>query len=408
MIGISLPKNKEMSLKKMEDYLNPDKVYFSYTKEDTLVVKEGDMVEEGDLLIRRKKFASIVPTSISGIVSFEKINNLDYVVIQNNGKEKKYEAREANYTYTKTEVLDILSESGIIGMGGAGFPTHVKYDTKEKIKTLIVNAVECEPYITADYALALQHPKEIVKGIHYLMQALHIKEAYIAIKAQNPLLKEKLLTVSDKYKKIKIVEVPNLYPMGWEKSLVRYIKHTDYKNLPIEKGIVVNNISTIYAIYEALRLKHKMTSRLVTFTGEGMKNPCNIKIKIGTPLKSVLEAIGGIKEDSILILGGPMMGTVTDLENVFLTPNINCVLALTKKEYQTITCLRCGKCTENCPSKISPILIAENKKDVDTLKYLHPEKCIECGICSYICPSKIDVREQVVFAKNKVKKGVKK
>ena len=151
-----------------------------------------------------------------------------------------------------------MKESGIVGMGGAGFPTYLKYDTNKKIKTLIINGVECEPYITADYRVSLDHAKEIIKTIHWIMKTLSIQECFIAIKVHNPLLKEKLFTIADKYKKIKVIEVPNLYPMGWEKSLVRYIKHTDYKTIPLEKGIVVNNISTIYGFNHFCQLSFNL------------------------------------------------------------------------------------------------------------------------------------------------------
>ncbi len=413
MIGVSIKKNKAMSLKTLESYLEPKKVYLPFGEEDDIFVKEGDEVYEGEIIARHKKNDLPVIASISGKISITKVKDtrgkeVSAFQIKNNFKKKAYEEEiPYDYTYTKTEFLDCLKEAGVIGMGGAGFPTYLKYDTKKKIKTLIVNAVECEPYITADHVLSSEKTKEIIKTIHWMMKTLSIKECFIALKVKNPTLKEKFFTMADKYKKIKVIEVPNLYPMGWERSLVRYIKHTDYKILPIEKGIVVNNVSTIYAIGQAMKYKKPLTERIVTFTGENMKSPCNVTVKIGTLIEEVLEHLGGTLHDSTCIIGGPMMGVESDLKNIPIDATINCVLIKKKELEKQNICLRCGKCTENCPAKIAPVLIKENKEDVSILKYLHPEKCIECGICSFICPSKLDVREDVKQAKETLKGGKK-
>lgn len=392
VIGIKLPKNKKISLTKIENFLNPGEVYFSYQDEDTLFVKEHDIVEEGQTIIKRKKFDVPVIASVSGEVSFKPMKDIHgkkikTIAIKNNGKEKVYEEIPYDYTYTKTEFLSLLKSSGIVGMGGAGFPTYLKYDTNKKIKTLIVNAVECEPFITADYVTALNHPKEIVKTLHWIMRAMSINECFIAIKVHNPLLKEKLLTVADKYKKIKVIEVPNLYPMGWEKSLVRYIKHTDYQKIPIEKGIVVNNLSTIYAIHQLLKYRKPLTERMVTFTGEGMKNPCNVQVKIGTKIEDILSLLGGIEKKSTLIVGGPMMGEKSSLKDVFLSPTMNCILARLEQVEEEMTCLKCGKCAENCPAKITPVLIAEYQDEPDILKHLHPENVLNAeSVVLFVLP----------------------
>lgn len=404
MIGVHIKKNKSMSLKTLDSYLEPKKVFFTFKEEDMIYVKEKETVEEGQIIGRKKKFDMPIIASISGTIHINK--KTSKIEIKNNFKKKEYtDDIPYEYTYTKTEFLNILKESGIVGMGGAGFPTYLKYDTKNKIKTLIINGVECEPYITADYVLASNYAKEIIKTLNWIMKTLSIPECFIAIKVKNPILKEKLFTIADKYKKIKIVEVPNLYPMGWERSLVRYIKHIDYEKFPIEQGIVVNNISTIYAIGEALKHKKPLIERIVTFTGDGMNHPCNVKVKIGTSIEEVLNYLHGLNDDSNKIIGGPMMGVASDLKEIEITSTTNCVLALKKEELNEQVCLRCGKCAQNCPAKLTPVLIRENKKEKDTLKYLHPEKCIECGICSFICPARINLREEVKEAKETIKGG---
>lgn len=404
MIGVKLPKHKKMSLKEVKTYLDPKSVFFSCEK-DELLIKNNQEVKEGETIARRKKFDLPVIASVSGKAKITTKDNIANIEIINNHEKKEYlEDIPYDYTYTKTELIHFMKEAGIVGMGGAGFPTYLKYDTNKKIKTLIINGVECEPYITADYRVSLDHAKEIIKTIHWIMKTLSIQECFIAIKVHNPLLKEKLFTIADKYKKIKVIEVPNLYPMGWEKSLVRYIKHTDYKTIPLEKGIVVNNISTIYAVHNVLKHHKPLTERMVTFTGEGMKNPCNVQVKIGTKVSEVIEYLGGVKNDSIYISGGPMMGEHKKLEEMIVTPDLNCILIKEGKEHIESICLKCGKCVDNCPAKLAPVLIHENQDEEDILKHLHPEKCIECGICSFICPAKIDVREHVKEAK---KKGMK-
>jgi electron transport complex protein RnfC len=203
---------------------------------------------------------------------------------------------------------------------------------------------------------------------------------------------------------IKIVEVPNLYPMGWEKSLVRYIKHTDYKKLPIEKNIIVSNVSTIYAIYESLKFNKPLIEKVVTLSGE-FKNPTNVKVKIGTQFSELKEVFKDYNSNEItLVTGGPMMGESVSSDEFIIPNNLNSVIALKDvKESETITCLRCGKCSDNCPAKICPVLVKDNINEKQELKRLDVERCIECGICSFVCPSKINLREYLRTAKKKVK-----
>ncbi len=400
MIGVSLKKKKEMSMQCFEEELQPEDVYFPITKEDKILVKTGDVVKEGDILGRYTKYDMPILASIGGTVSITP--DLSYIHIKNNGEITSFSKKEKRRDYTREEMLSLLKEAGICGMGGAGFPTYLKYDTKEKVNTLIVNAVSCEPYITSDFVCILKHASIILETISILMHTFFIKECIIAIKAKSPLLKEALLTRASAYEKIRVSEVPNLYPMGWERALVRYLKHTDYKNIPLEKGIVVNNVSTIYAIGQALFYKKPLLDRIVTFSGEHMRKPCNIQVKIGTKIGTILEKIG-VESNSTLILGGPMMGRELDLENDVILPSTTSVLALPRQEIEESPCMKCGKCTENCPSKISPILIRENKNNKDALTHLNPEACIACGICSYICPAKIAVKESVQEAKDRMR-----
>lgn len=207
------------------------------------------------------------------------------------------------------------------------------------------------------------------------------------------------------YLNIKLVTVPNIYPMGWERLLVEETLHIKYDRLPIEKGVVVSNISTIYAIYEALKYEKPLIERVITFTGEGFKEPKNILVKVGTKVSDVINDIIHYKEDDLLfIAGGPMMGEALPTDDLVVSPNLNCVLVIKDniKDLET-NCLRCGKCVAVCPAKISPVLIKDAIKNKEYLKELEVNRCIECGLCSYICPAKIKVREIVKSAKKKIK-----
>ena len=193
--------------------------------------------------------------------------------------------------------------------------------------------------------------------------------------------------------------------MGWEKNLVKYIKKTDYQNIPLERGIIVNNVSTIFAIYEALKYKKPLTERIVTFTGENLKRPQNVLVKNGTMSSEIIEKVGGIKKkNTVFVAGGPMMGKKIESNEMIINIYDNCVLLVDEPNEPETQCLRCGKCVLNCPAKLSPILIRDAKQDKNKLNKLEPNRCIECGLCSYICPAKINIRNAVKEAKELMRK----
>ena len=293
-------------------------------------------------------------------------------------------------------------------MGGSGFPTYVKYDTKMPINTILVNGVECEPYITADYVLMRDHAEEILECIDAILEITGATKGIIAIKVHQPEIKKEFKKYMGTYPNIELIEVADLYPSGWEKSLIKQVLNIDYDKLPIEKGVVVNNVSTIYAIYEALKYHKPVMEKIITITGDKIEKPQNVVVKIGTQVKDLIDYIGGIKPGNKikLIAGGPMMGVAILTDDLVVSNNLNCLLIMeNQNEHPYIECMRCGKCVNICPAKLSPVLIKNNVNNVEYLKYLQPEKCIECGLCSYICPSKVDVREYV--KKAKLKRGEK-
>lgn len=401
-------------------YNKPKKVYIPLISGNdtniTILVKKGEYVYKGSIIGKRKgDFRIPIHSSVSGtVLDFEEKTcfngeKVKCVVIENDFKEKieqKLSVKRSINKYTKEEFLNLLMENGIVGLGGAGFPTYVKYEPKN-INTLIINAVECEPYITADHILAKQKCEEILEAIDAILEINKIKEAIIAIKKENVELKQIFDNYIGTYLKIKIKLVSNVYPMGWERKLIKEVTHKEYDKYPIEEGIVVNNISTIYAIYEALKYNKPLIERIITFSGENLQDKRNVLVKIGTPVSEVLEQLK-VKENSVIVAGGPMMGK--KVEDLVVSANMNCILALENKIDIPTICLKCGKCVEVCPSKLSPVLIMRTKvkkdKDINKLKKLHPEKCIECGLCSYICPANLLVRERVKDAK-KILRGDK-
>lgn len=413
-IGTKIKGYKEMSLK--NDLLIYDKPEYVYIPlicgNDTnveLQVNVGDKVLKGDVVAKRiGNFELPICSSVSGkveSVSSHTIYNgskVSCLVIKNDGKEeiKKVDAKDKINKYSKKDFISLLKNGGIRGLGGADFPTYIKYDNKN-IKYLIINAVECEPYITSDYMLMKYHYEQILECIDAIMSINKIEKAFIAIKGHNKEIISLFNTVIGTYPNIIIKKVPNLYPMGWEKNLVRYIFNKEYDKLPIEVNTVINNVSTIYAIYELLKYGKPLTERIVTISGDMVKNPINVLVKIGTKVDELLDVVGIRKRGSLIISGGPMMGKLVD-NDLVTSSSINSILVLKTLKDTPIVCLRCGKCSNACPSKLSPVMIKDNIDDVELLKELEPTRCIECGLCSYICPAKIDVRSYVIDAKKKV------
>ncbi len=420
--GFKISSKKSMSLKnKLNEYSNPEYVYIPFISGvDTNIsvfVKKNDYVYKGSILGKRQgNFPIPILSSVSGtVIGFEEKycitgEKIKCVVIQNDFKElveKKVPICDDITKISKENFINILKNNAIVGLGGANFPTFAKYDTDKTIKTLIVNAVECEPYITADYTLVLEHAEEILECVNAILKINGISEAYIAVKKTNT----KIINAFNKYigtfPNIKLYLMPNLYPMGWEKSIVQEILKKSYDRLPIEVNTIVNNVSTIYAIYESLKYNRPLTSRIVTFTGEGLDKPLNIKLKFGTLASEVIKKYCKYKNSSelLFIAGGPMMGEAIKTDDLVITPNLTCILVLPKlKRNEQFECLRCGLCVKYCPAKLAPVLIKNDCENAEALKKYEVNRCIECGLCSYVCPSKIRVRDYIQKAKETIRK----
>ena len=398
MAGYKLPHHKHMSMNELKSFLKPKDIYLEQGDSKLLV---GDYVYKYQTIGHKERFNVPIISSVSGTVVDIKDG---YIKIKNDlleKTEKEIINRDVS-KIKKEEFLDIIEKAGIIGMGGAGFPTHMKYKTDKNIELLIVNAVECEPYITADYSIMNEKCNELLEGINNIIRINKINNAILAIKKTNVEIIKKFKEIIDKYPKIELRIVRDIYPMGWERTLIKEVTKKEYDILPIELGIVVNNISTIFAINNALKHDIPLVERIITITGENVKNPGNVMVKIGTSVNEILKFMGGIHDDSVLISGGPMMGVEINKTD-YIKPQMNCILVLPKpKEENIINCLRCGKCVSACPANLAPVLIKECSDKEELIK-LQVNKCISCGLCSYICPSRIDLRNIVNEKKEVIK-----
>lgn len=376
-----------------------------------MTISIGDYVCIGSVI--GKSISTDMPllSTVSGVVVGTKKKyistgkEVECIIIENDFKERylnKTGKKRDITKYSKEEFLYMLTNNAITGMGGSDFPTYIKYSTKEKIKYLIIDGAECEIYASADSYIMYNHPEEILEGIDAIMEIMNIDYAYIAIKENNIKIIKKFLKYINTYPHIKIYSIPDVYPSGYERYLVKEILGFSYDRLPIEVGVINENISTIYAIYEMLKYHKPLIERVVTITGKGIKNKANYKLKVGTNLSEVILKTDGYNkiDNPVLIAGGAMMGKSIPSDEFIITKDTNCILLLEDTIEEVSPCIKCGKCTEVCPVNLIPSMIIEKPEDSDKLKI---DKCVSCGLCSYVCPSKIEVRDIITKIKEERK-----
>ena len=385
------------------------------------IVQVGDKVYKGQCIGRSKgSVGAYIHASSSGqVVDIGKYpvpnpsgRQDQCVVIETDGEDKWEPNRQGFKDYTQLSPLDIhtrLVESGVVGMGGAGFPSAVKLipGLTQTIDILILNAVECEAYISCDEAVINQWAERIILGLNILCYSVCANECVVAIKAGKPVLRKSLVAAIEQSKAfdIQIREVENKYPAGGERQLIKSLTGRDVPSsgLPIDISVLIYNVGTVLAVYNAVICAEPIVSRIVTVTGNAVGTPCNIKVRIGTPIQDVIEQCGA-KADSFLIVGGAMMGFMLHDRYSPVIKTTNCLLAL-EDVYTGLTpqpCIRCGECIEVCPVGLQPQQLLHYAKSADH-KALYTSRlfdCIECGCCAYACPSQISLVDYYRSAKS--------
>lgn len=387
------------------------------------VVEKGEKVKVGQLVGKANGFVSSnVHSSVSGkVLKIEDaLDASGYkrssVFIETEGDEwletidrTPNIIRECHLS--KEEIIRKITEAGIVGLGGATFPAHVKMTPPpgKKAEVLIINAVECEPYLTCDHQLMMEHVEEILIGITILMKALQVERAIVGIENNKKdaieLFRNRIATRS--FDGIEVADLKVQYPQGGEKQLIDAVirRQVPSAALPLEVGAVVQNVGTVFAIYEAVQKNKPLIERVVTITGKSVVNPGNYRVRIGTPLSNVVEQSGGIPADTGKIIGGgPMMGRALVSLDIPTAKGSAGVLFMNEQEAhrsQARDCIRCARCVSVCPMGLEPYLLNAQveRRMWDDVEHTHVMDCIECGSCSYTCPASIPLLDNVRYGK---------
>lgn len=392
------------------------------------VVQKGDTVKVGTLIAEAGGFVSApIFSSVSGTV-FKIDDVLDAtgyrkpsIIIKVEGDEweesidrsDKLETLEAHRELTSEEIIKRVKDAGVTGMGGAGFPTFIKLTPPPtaKAECVIINGVECEPYITSDYRLMLEHSDEILVGLQLLMKAVNVDKGYIGIEDNKPqaikLFEEKTANMNG----IEIVPLAKKYPQGGEKQLVDAVIRRQVPAppaIPVNVGAVVQNVGTAFAVYQAVMKNKPLFERYTTVTGKQVKNPGNFLVRMGTPMSQLIDACGGLPEgDNKILAGGPMMGKALLTTEVPICKGTNSVTILTdndahRKEAQP--CIRCAKCVSACPMGLEPYLLStlSSMKNWERLESEDITSCIECGSCQFTCPAHRPLLDNIRLGKSTV------
>ena len=386
------------------------------------IVAKGDTVLRGQKIAEAGGFVSSpIYASVSGTVKAIEPRRVavgdmvNSIVIENDGeyKEAEFTPCEDVTALSKEEIINKVKEAGVVGMGGAGFPTFIKLcpPPGAKAECVIINGVECEPYITADYRLMMEHADEILVGLNLLMKAAKVEKGYIGIEDNKPaaikLFEEK--TAGDS--RIEIVPLAKKYPQGGEKQLVDAVIRRQVPAppaIPVNVGAIVQNVGTAFAVYQAVMKNKPLFERYTTVTGKQVKNPGNFLVRMGTPFSQMIENCGGLPEgDNKVLAGGPMMGKAVISLDVPVTKGTNSITVLTdadahRKKAQP--CIRCAKCVDACPMGLEPYLLATLSvvKDYERLEAEEVTSCIACGSCQFTCPSHRPILDNIINGKGAV------
>ncbi|MBE5985092.1 MAG: electron transport complex subunit RsxC [Paenibacillaceae bacterium] len=392
------------------------------------LVAAGDQVLVGQKIGEAGGFISAcVISSVSGTVKTiepRMVANGSMVmsiIVENDGKYQEAEGfgkQRDPKSLSKEEIRDIVKEAGIVGLGGAGFPTHVKLTPKDetKIDTIIVNGAECEPYLTSDYRMMLEEPESIIKGLNIILQLFDNAKGVIGIEDNKPEAIRVMTELVKDEPRITVCPLKTKYPQGGERALIYAVtgRKINSSMLPADAGCIVDNVDTVISIYNAVANSTPLIRRIVTVTGDAIANPQNYNVRTGTNYAELLEASGGFKtEPEKVISGGPMMGQALFNMNIPVTKTSSALTCMSKDEVALsapTACIRCGRCVNVCPSRVVPQMMmqAAMRSDIDTFVKLDGMECCECGCCAYACPAKLpltqafkEMRKTVIASRKK-------
>ena len=385
------------------------------------VVAVGDTVLKGQMIAEAGGFVSApIHASVSGTVKAIEPRRVAVgdmvkaIVIESDGefKEIEYKAVDDVTKLSKEEIVARVKDGGVVGMGGAGFPTHVKLSPKEpdKIEYIICNGAECEPYLTTDYRRMLENPEELIAGMKIILQLFDNAKGIFGIEDNKPEAIAKLKELVKDEPRIEVCELMTKYPQGGERQLIYACtgRAINSKMLPADAGCIVDNVETIYAVYQAVKHGVPVIKRVSAITGDAVVEPSNILYTIGTSYKELVEACGGFKEEpEKLIAGGPMMGFSIfnlDIPTTKTSSDLTCFTKDEVSKYEPIACINCGRCVEACPELLVPSRLAKfgERGQMEEFEKWNGLECIECGSCSYVCPSRRHVAQSVKTMKKQV------
>lgn len=425
--GVHPPEMKLSAQRKIELPPLPAKVIIPLSQSlgapSKVVIQKGDLVKTGQLIARGEAFiSSNVHSSVSGKVTRidEVMDASGYrrpaVLIDVEGDEweegiDRSPDLKREISTSSEEIIRKVYEMGVVGLGGATFPSHVKLRLPEgkKADYLLINGVECEPYLTADHRLMLENGEEVIIGVRLLMHALSVKKAFIGIENNKSDAINLLQQLCSSHPEITVVPLKVKYPQGGEKQLIKAVtgRETPSGKLPLEVGCVVQNVGTALAVYEAVQKNKPLIDRVVTVTGKKLARPSNLRVRIGTPVSSLVEYAGGLPEDTgKIISGGPMMGKALNTLDVSVVKGTSGVLLMPgteSKRKAPLNCIRCGRCVTVCPMGLEPILLAQLSENF-LFEKAEKERimdCIECGSCQYTCPAGRPLLDYIRLGKNK-------